>query len=359
MRARTFCSSRGAGERIAIIDALRAMASLAVCWFHLTNGNPHFLPPGPIKSSGASGWLGVEVFFVISGFIIPFALSRSHYRLKSYGMFVAKRVIRLDPPYLVSLILILALNWGSSATPGYQGEVFKVNLPQWVLHLGYLNSFFGYPWLNPVFWSLAIEFQYYLAIGLIFPLLIQRKRALRVSLFLVLAAGAFCFPSDRYLFHWTFLFALGAATFGFVAGAMGWKSFAASLITAGACLCWTHGPMAALLGCGTAIIIAFARIPDVPLIRFFASISYSLYLVHSPVGGRVVNLAARFCHTDWQRLVALGVALAGSIAAAWLLYRFVERPAQRWSSSIKYRVTSFARIPIHAQAEQGATERSL
>ena len=55
------------------------------------------------------GWAGVEVFFVISGFIIPFTLWQSGYRLKNYARFILKRIIRLDPPYLLSILLAIAL----------------------------------------------------------------------------------------------------------------------------------------------------------------------------------------------------------------------------------------------------------
>lgn len=81
-------------NRVSTIDALRGIASLAVCWFHLTNGNPKFLPDGALKASGAYGWLGVEAFFVISGFVIPFSLYRSGHELKDYPRFLYKRVVR-------------------------------------------------------------------------------------------------------------------------------------------------------------------------------------------------------------------------------------------------------------------------
>ena len=84
--------------RIETLDCLRGIAAFAVLWFHLTNGNLGFLPPGVLKSSGAFGWLGVEVFFVISGFILPYALQRAGYHSADFFQFVWKRILRLDPP---------------------------------------------------------------------------------------------------------------------------------------------------------------------------------------------------------------------------------------------------------------------
>ena len=56
----------------------------------------------------------------------------------------------------------------------------------------------------------------------------------------------------------------------------------------------------------------------------------------TPIGGRVVNLGARFAHNLPLQISVLAAALAVSYFAAWLMYRFVERPAQRWSASISY-----------------------
>jgi peptidoglycan/LPS O-acetylase OafA/YrhL len=67
-----------------IIEVLRGLAAFSVMWFHFTNGNQDFLQEGWLELSGKYGWLGVEVFFVISGFIIPYSLWRSQYTVKHH-----------------------------------------------------------------------------------------------------------------------------------------------------------------------------------------------------------------------------------------------------------------------------------
>src|SRR3954451_20161467 len=111
-----------APHRIPVLDMMRGIAAFAVCWYHMTHGNAAFLPSGLLRSSGDLGWLGVEVFFVISGFIIPFALARSGYRLRDYRTFLLKRIVRLDPPYFVTIVTILVLNVLSTLTPGFRGD---------------------------------------------------------------------------------------------------------------------------------------------------------------------------------------------------------------------------------------------
>src|SRR5437667_5652566 len=116
--------------RMAVVDSLRGIASLGVAWFHITNGG-HLLNAGWLKSSGAFGWLGVEMFFVISGFIIPYAMFCGDYRLKrNFGTFVLKRVIRLDPPYLVAILISVGLWYMSARTPGFRGSAHQFTSAQ-------------------------------------------------------------------------------------------------------------------------------------------------------------------------------------------------------------------------------------
>src|SRR5207244_1915888 len=79
--------AKAPARRIEAIQGLRGLAAFSVCWFHFTNGNPTFLSPGILKSSGTLGGLGVEIFFVISGFIVPYSLYTSGYMtdLQNYG----------------------------------------------------------------------------------------------------------------------------------------------------------------------------------------------------------------------------------------------------------------------------------
>jgi peptidoglycan/LPS O-acetylase OafA/YrhL len=324
-------------HRFSVVDALRGIAALGVCWYHFTYGNDAFLPDGALKSSGTFGWLGVEIFFVISGFIIPYSLHRGSYRICDYGRFVLKRVIRLDPPYLAGILIVIALGYASAATPGFHGPPFQLSWVQLLLHLGYLNVFFGYPWLNGVFWTLAIELQYYLLVGLLFFAIAHRSLLVRVITFGFLAALAFLIPDDQFLFHWLFLFMLGMTAFQLRAGIIGrWQFFAWNvLLGIGA---WqVGGGIIAATGIATALLIGLFEADLNSVLLFFGHISYSLYLLHVPIGGRVVNLSLRYVHTLPGKVGVLAAALAATVAAAWLLYRYVERPAQQWSSRIRYR----------------------
>lgn len=323
--------------RLPVVDMLRGLAALAVCWYHFTNGSADFLPEGVLKSSGSHGWLGVEVFFVISGFIIPHALHRASYRTADYGRVMVKRIIRLDPPYLASIVILLVLGYVCSALPGYRGALFAPTPIQVALHLGYLNALAGQPWLNPVFWTLAIELQYYLLAGLLFPVIAHRAATVRTLAFGALACLAVLLPAEQHLFHWLFLFMLGMAAFQLRAGLLERGMFLLWMALLGGGAWLVNGGLIAATGVATALLLGLFQSKERPALAFLGQISYSLYLLHVPIGTRVLNFSQKLDLTMPGRLAALVAALAVSTGAAWLLYRYVELPAQRWSSSIRYR----------------------
>ena len=325
-------------KRLYTLDALRGMASFAVCWFHLTNGNPAFLPDGLLKLSGAYGWLGVEIFFVISGFVIPYALFHAKYEIRSFGRFVAKRIIRLDPPYAVAIGIIILLGYVSAWVPGFKGEAFQFSAVQLLLHFGYINVFFGYPWLNVVFWTLAIEFQYYLLIGLLFPICAGRSKKSVLCLGIFLGVLAVVIPHRAFIFPYLFLFLAGITTFQYKINIWGRTAYLFLLTVVGVGTYYTLGTPAAVVSTVTALAIAFVQIQS-RVLGFLGDISYSLYLLHVPIGGKVINLSLRYAYDLEGKVLALIVAAGCSIAAAYLLYRFVEKPSREWSSAISLRTS--------------------
>jgi peptidoglycan/LPS O-acetylase OafA/YrhL len=89
----------------------------------------------------------------------------------------------------------------------------------------------------------------------------------------------------------------------------------------------------------------------VKVLVFLGFISYSLYLLHVPIGGRVINLAGRRPHTLPVELGAVTAAMAVSLMAAWLLYPMVERPSQKWSARFHYHGSEDVKAaPVAARA---------
>jgi peptidoglycan/LPS O-acetylase OafA/YrhL len=169
-------------SRISVVEALRALASISVALFHFCN---------ELNSTGAHlvteyGWLGVDVFFVISGFVIPLSLYGRGYRLRDFPPFLLRRLVRLEPAYLVSIAAVVILWHASNAAPGFRGPAPNYSFPQLASHLFYIVPLTSYEWLQPVYWSLAYEFVFYITVGLTFSYLIKRSVAVTV----VIAFGA-------------------------------------------------------------------------------------------------------------------------------------------------------------------------
>ena len=102
------------GTRVAVVNALRGLAALWVCWYHAVG----LIQPAPsaLTTLGSYGFMGVQVFFVVSGFVIPYALHRAHYQLPQYPRFLAKRLLRLHPPYLAVVATIGVFMIGAGMT---------------------------------------------------------------------------------------------------------------------------------------------------------------------------------------------------------------------------------------------------
>lgn len=323
-------------NRIQILEPLRGLAALGVCLFHFTNGG-NINTIEALKNFGSYGWLGVEIFFVISGFIIPLSMYRAGYKLGNNSVkFIIKRIIRLDPPYIVSLIIVIILMYASSIMPGFAGQKPDLDAIQILLHLGYLNAFFDYFWLNPVYWTLAIEFQYYLLIAIMYPILVNANYYLRNGLILLLFIAPLSISSERYIIHYLALFGLGIVSFQFYINIIDKRTLFIYLFIFSVFGYFSLGKIGVTIGLITALIILFVRVNSSKPFVFLGSISYSLYLIHVPIGGRVVNLGGRFADTFFEQIIVFLAALAVSITAAYIIFLLVERPAQKWSGRIKY-----------------------
>jgi peptidoglycan/LPS O-acetylase OafA/YrhL len=322
-------------SRVTTVDCLRGLAASAVVWFHLTQGNPDPHLPLWLRASGRHGWLGVEVFFVISGFVIPFVLRRANYRLKDYGPFVVRRIVRLDPPYFASILVAVGLAYASAAVPGFRGQPPAFSVPQLLSHVAYANGLLGFHAINVVYWSLSLEFQYYLLIGLAAPLLLSEKRIVRIGALAALSIAALALPNKLIVFSWFFLFELGILTFYFRGRMVSLSGYLAGVVLMAVGTHVTLGLATALVAVATTLLMAFVELRNRPLL-FLGDISYSLYLIHVPVGGRIINGGSRLAlgPAGWVLLT-----LAAFVVAVLVAYGFhllVERPAREWATRIPY-----------------------
>lgn len=186
--------------RIAPLDGLRGVAILLVLVWHCSE----FYKPEP-GSFGASvvkilqtTWSGVDLFFVLSGFLIGGILIDNRGVPNSWKTFILRRSLRILPLYFIVLATYLFLLPIRVSTPWLLSDI----LPAWSyatftqnLAMGYTSNF-GANYLGPT-WSLAVEEQFYFFM----PLLVRftPKQLLAPALVLIIIASVIC---RMAIYHW-------------------------------------------------------------------------------------------------------------------------------------------------------------
>ncbi len=351
--------------RLAFIHGLRGFAALAVAVFHCYDSTPvadHVSATMPSLADHVvrRGFLGVDLFFVISGFVISLTLFGRLATFGEFGRFFLRRQLRLDPPYWTAI----ALSVGSALVVNHLRPLTGAPVPslgEIVAHLFYLQDFLGIKDIVGVFWTLCMEVQFYLFFGAAI-LLFQRSsisgRTFGWAMLPLYLLSIACFwdlvPSLRGLFlpRW-FEFFTGVVLF------LSWRKQMTRtqlLVYQGALLLMvlinppTDNGMAWLTTTTVLVIsIVFAIAAqtggiktwfDTPVLRYFGNISYSLYLMHAVVGIRLLKLVVRPGDSALQAWTLYAVGLLLSVAAADLVYRLIERPSMNLSHRLNWRGAS-------------------
>jgi peptidoglycan/LPS O-acetylase OafA/YrhL len=326
-----------AGE-IASIGLMRGIASAMVCFFHLSYGNERLLPDSSlVKTTGKWGWAGVEIFFIISGFVIPYSMFVKNYTRKNISAFLKKRIIRIEPPYIVSIILVLFLGYISTLMPFYRGVPFHVDWMNVAGHVAYINVFTRAKWLQDVYWTLAIEFQYYILIAIAFGMVASKKLFLRILFFLLFTASLLLKPVLPYfIFGFANYFIMGILLFQYYCKISSDAEFWLLLLINTAVSYYFEGALLTALSLVTITMIMLIKKVH-PVFAFLGTISYSLYLIHIPVGGRIINIAEVFIPGTHGKEIMVFVAFAFCIFAAYIYYLFIEKRFKILSSKIGYK----------------------
>ncbi|MDE2119650.1 MAG: acyltransferase [Betaproteobacteria bacterium] len=337
------------------IQALRGLAVLSVVLFHVG--------VGPF----AAGYLGVDIFFVISGFLITSlvaaGIERGDFSLAGFYFRRAKRL--LPAAYTTVAITVLVAPWCLSrrelhdlAWQAAGAVTFTANVVLW-RQTGYFD---GAAELKPLLhtWSLSLEEQYYLLLPAALLLLARRRwlgftlGALVISAGLC-AAGVIHKPVLAFYLLPTRAWELLVGSAGALwlrqrpPGADGGATplvralFFPALVGLLALPVWPlpgpHPGLGAALACAATLIVLLRRHPGLERsapVRGLAAVgdlSYSLYLVHWPILALLRNAwgnPAEVLPLGWR----LGALLASPVAA-WALYRWVEAPIHhaRWRAS--------------------------
>jgi peptidoglycan/LPS O-acetylase OafA/YrhL len=144
--------------RLGVLDGLRGIAILLVLWYHIWEIS--WLSPGPLlQFLPATGFVGVHLFFFLSGFVItyPFVRAATTKRAPpSWREFAWRRFIKIVPSYVLSI--------GAAYAIGYaQVQPYASTIPDLVTHLLFIHTWFPmrYGTIDGVLWTLAVEVEFY------------------------------------------------------------------------------------------------------------------------------------------------------------------------------------------------------
>ena len=348
--------------QISSVHVLRGVAALLVVWSHLSAywlfvvGEASAIQDawtsviaGPLHVYQNGGYLGVVLFFLISGYIVTHA-SMSESR-RSY---VVKRLLRIFPALFSSLVVLWALMHLMPAL-GYPLLAFQGGpADRWLQSLLLVDFFTPGPRVLSVTWTLAIELLFYLlvlaaigrqrvhplattvAMGMVWAVgswAITRSTAGDVptpeSQGIVILVGVLLVGRCIYLVHsnranrpasTALAVALGVLV-GFFQDVQNPGFLLERAGTAGEPLVTYALALALFVG-----MLAWAPARAIQPFAWLGDISYSLYLLHVPVGFATLGVLHRF---DVPNSLATLVAIAVSLLAAHVSYRLVERPSQR------------------------------
>jgi len=348
------------GRFIPEIDGLRFVAIAAVVLHHLATfavQQTGDVPKDRLYVAVIQGFFGVQLFFVISGFILSLPFAERHLEGRPavpLGRYYGRRVTRLEPPYVLNLLLLSAAlllfrqAQGAELLPHLLASLFYVHAP----------IYGDASLINPVAWSLEIEIQFYLVAPLLSSIFALKNVVARRSVLLgLIAAAAIANEAFRGRAHPLVTLSLAGHVQYFLLGFLladwylveGRRGFAKSAgwdlvgvvawMALGVGLIKVGTPRPLLLPAILAAYVAAFRgrwtnaVLCRPLITTIGGMCYTIYLYHLQLieaWGRVTWSAWRTAAPFWLNYLVqaalIGVPL---LTVCALLFALCERPCMR------------------------------
>ncbi|MFA1540973.1 acyltransferase family protein [Actinomadura monticuli] len=328
-------------ERLSELDLLRFAAALAVVLYHFTGfggAGPWPEPARDVFPEVAAvtrfGYLGVDLFFMISGFVILMSAWG-----RGPGRFGVSRLVRLMPAYWVSVLLgavVYALFRQGHGVPG-------LVLP----NLTMLQGGLGLKNVDAVYWTLWVELHFYVLVAVLAGIGITYRSCL-VFMTAWLFAGVYADEAGNDLLQvmlvptWSCYFIAGMALYlihrfgptlllwGYVAVsyliALRWGAWRAEHVFRGADEIAAGAVITAIFA--VMILVATGRLRSLRWSRLtvLGALTYPLYLLHSQLALPLLDAL----YPGLDRWAALAVVLAASLVGAYAVHRLVERPGAAW-----------------------------
>ncbi len=348
--------------RLQFVDALRGVASVGVLLAHLVNNEVsnqtlRRVLPLSVREFCFNGQFGVQIFFVLSGFVIALSLSQNALTGPRGLNFALRRQLRLDPPYFVALVALMSLHAAF-------GRGFP-DLKTLALNLVYAHNLTGAPQILGVAWTLCLEIQFYAAFLVILwldrvlgkptdaPFSSLAVHLVWISALISCALVQFGTPWQLYAlgpFSW-FYFAAGVLCFWSWRGAAPlWTLGIVVLGMTGSAL-WSFTRPASFVsasfeGIETGVVTALVLLVVARrgklaawslgrAAQFAGRVSYSLYLTHAFSIEALMWTTRALWGEKTGAIAGLVMAIPLSFAVAQGFYRWGEQPSVKWAARFK------------------------
>lgn len=319
-------------KNIAHIESLRGIAALMVVFFHFitfSDGDKLLFESNTIRKISEFGAQGVEMFYIISGFVMMVALKRSNYNINNYLIYLTKRVARILPTYWTTILLICTVSFCLHRL--LWGIPYDWNFRNIITNATFTADLFQRDWINPIFITLKIEFQFYILIGLFFPLW---NRNYFVKIIFVVVALTLTYISSDYnnVIKYLPYFFTGMITQEIYTN-KNLKNITLLILPFLFVSVFNTLDDISILIVTTLLIIYPLYYSKI--ITRIGELSYSLYLTHGLSGGWILY----FLHLHFGNklnVLFLLIATFISIVFAFVIHKLIEKPTLNASQKIKY-----------------------
>ena len=324
----------GEKESLPTFNLIRGVAAILVCLFHFTS-NSRLNYPSILNKVVEHGYTGVQVFFVLSGFVIPYSMYKGNYSLSKISTYLLKRISRIHPPYLASILLVLLLNYVFNISPYYSTDLIEVDAQGLFSHFLYLSNILGIDWYNSFYWSLAIEIQFYILMSLLYSFVVNRS-VIWIFFAVVLISLGYFFSSSIFIFTHLPFFIAGIMVFRLAVKKDSIGVFLLSISANFIVLFIYSENIHVILASLTSVVLILVFKSRSKIGEFLGNISYSIYLIHIPVGQIIIRIGVDYTSGIYSEILLVVISLALTIVSSYIFYRLVEKPSKKLAQHFSY-----------------------
>ena len=312
-------------NRIQALDGLRGIAALVVVLYHyFFRYNELYGYDGLNSSLFSWGHYGVELFFLISGFVIYFSANRSQVTVKSFAI---SRFFRLYPTYWVCLIVTFSV----VSIFGLEGR--EVELKTAIINIVMFQNYLGIKSVDGVYWTLAVELNFYFWIALalwrgqLSNLVYIFSFICLISIFTLNAELLYLkvFNTVFFLYYLPF-FVVGMSVY-LIQSKLDLKQGLLGILVSVFTLCFTRD-VDVVLPSLVCLLVFFSAISisnklfELPFLKFLGLVSYPLYLIHQNIGYVIIGFVNSKVSAE---IISVLCAIIVSVFSAWVIHVFVEK----------------------------------